>query len=38
LANAGQEWNVQRPIGRQPAAATEVLRLEETEELTKPHT
>ena len=29
LAQAGQEWNVPRPIGRPPAAATQVIRLEE---------
>ena len=28
LAQAGHEWNVQRPIGRPPAAVTQVLRLE----------
>jgi len=29
LAHAGHEWNVQRPIGRSPAAATQVVRFEE---------
>jgi len=29
LAQAGHEWTVQRPIGRPPAAVTQVLRLEE---------
>jgi len=29
LVQAGQEWNVQRPIGRPPAAATQVIRFEE---------
>jgi len=29
LAHAGHERNVQRPIGRPPAAATQVVRLEE---------
>jgi hypothetical protein len=28
LAQAGQEWNVQRPVGRPDAAAAEVLRRE----------
>jgi len=28
LAHAGHEWNVQRPIGRPPAAATQVIRFE----------
>ena len=32
LAHAGHEWNVQRPIGRPPAAATQVVRLEEWQE------
>ena len=29
FAHAGQERNVQRPIGRPPAAATQVVRIEE---------
>ena len=29
LAHAGHEWNVQRPIGRPPAAATRVVRFQE---------
>jgi hypothetical protein len=29
LAQAGQEQNVQRPIGRPPAASTQVVRLED---------
>jgi len=29
LAHAGHKWNVQRPIGRPPAAATHVVRFEE---------